>query len=238
MAWSANLEAIAAVGGMAASRTITLATTPAAGDFLVLLYEGYASTGAPASATVADNKTGNTWTQDVYNNTTGDGKRSVGIWHSTLVAGGSSFAVTLTITDGTHTQADINLAVLRYGTPGGTVSLDSANHAGATTQASPLPCGALTISGVSDLVVACVGCNTSQPSAASGFTREAYSNTAAIDYWSTEDQLGVTAGLTPGFTTTGNNSYIGACAAYEYSSGTSAAALTSFGQQVIGTGVY
>ncbi len=210
MTWTAVLEVKGVGGTSATSQALTLTTSPAAGDFIVLLYEAYGATSPPASATVVDSKGGNTWTQDVF--ATDGNHRAVGIWHTTVVNGGAGFQVTVT----PITACENNLVLHRYASPGGAVSLDSAstNHSVAF---AAITSGALTVSGGGpDLAVAFAGDPvTNLTSAGTGFTLQADITTGDIDYFSSEDQLGVTAGLTPNFPFTINDWICGA-AVYKY----------------------
>jgi len=213
MAWTANLEVKGIGGTSAASQALTLTTAPAAGDFIVLLYEAFHAAGPPTSATITDNKGGNTWVQDTFGSDPVP-NRSVGIWHTTVVNGGAGFQVTVT----PNTTAENNLVLHRYASPGGTVSLDSAAHNHAETSTA-ITSGALTVTGSGpDLAVAIAGDGVADlNSAGTGFTLQADITTGSTDYFSSEDQLGVTAGLTPNFPFT-TSGWICAAAAYKYGS--------------------
>lgn len=212
MSWSAALE-YKGLGqaASAASVAITLSAAAfAAGDFVVVLWDGEAVT-APTSATITDNSSGgpNTWTQDLFYSP--GSTRAVGIWSTTIAHGGASLTFTVT----PNTSASQNISVHHYASPGGTVSTESVAHNEVTGAAQTVTCGALTIATGPDLVVAVVDSpNTDISAAGTGFTMRT-DITTGHDYHDTEDQLNVTANLTPAFGTSATP-WTAGCAAYKY----------------------
>jgi hypothetical protein len=213
MAWSTVLEAAGvANGAVTASQSLAL-TNPVTGggigvgDIVICLYECEWNPGA-TSATIADNKGGNTWHQDLIG--TDSAYRLVVIWSTTVVTGGSGFQVTVT----PNISVANNVALHRYANPGGTVTSESSssNYSAAS---APITAGSLTIATGPDLVVVVGGAASNDiNSAGSGFTLQKDLTTGS-DYFSTEDQIGVSSGLNPAFGIT-TSTWICGAAAYKF----------------------
>jgi hypothetical protein len=215
MTWAAPLETkTQGSTGTAASQSCTLATSPVAGDFLVVLYDSYTGSGAAvASASIADNKGGNTWTQDIWFDENAFGSvRSIAIWSTTVVNGGSSFQVT--ITPNISTKGDVTIH--RYGSPGGAVSRESA-HANRAATGTTLTTGSVSIATGPDLVVAIGGSDFDLSTFT--LTQRIHNAGGAGLFYGTEDSLNATSSVNPGFTLVSNGNWICAAAAYSYAAG-------------------
>ncbi len=208
MAWSTVLEAAGvANGAVTASESLALTNPVSTGDLVICLYECEGNPGA-ASATISDNKGGNTWHQDLIG--TGGSYRLVVIWSTTVVNGGSGFQVTVT----PNVSVANNVALHRYANPGGTVTSESSSSNYSATSA-PITAGSLTIATGPDLVVVEGGAaNNDINSAGSGFTLQKDIATGS-DYFATEDQIGVSSGLNPAFGIT-TSTWICGAVAYKF----------------------
>lgn len=209
MSWAAPLEVKGVGNNVAqASQDITLSTSPAAGDILVVLWEAKCNAGAISSATIGDNKGGNTWTQAVFH---GDAtNRAAAIWQTTVVNGGASFTVTVT----PDVSSQNNIIVHRYASPG-TVSLENAvgNHSIAS---APISAGTVTVATGPDLVVCCAGNpGSDMNTAGSGLALDLDVGTG-FDYFSSESTITATSNTAcawPNTTTT----WVCVAASYSFS---------------------
>lgn len=223
MTWSGHLEVNSVIGSVPSSGTpvaqsLTLSTTPATGDFVIVMfstggvYGGNAQTGnVLPGMTCTDNMGGNTWHLDVSGN---DGQQDVvAVFSSTLVNGGAGFTVTVTPGHGCQT----GIMVLRYANPGGIVSVESTstNNTGGTPTTA-VTAGSLTIATGPDLVI-CGGQLAEEYdfTAGSGFTHQIYSDSAPTEI-GVEDQLNVTSGLNPAMTLGFHGMWQVAGVAYKY----------------------
>ncbi len=212
MAWATVLEAKGVGGGSAATVAVTLSAVAfAAGDFVVVMWEG--ESGSIASATITDNSSGgpNTWAADLPVAVPGPSK-ALAIWSTTITHGGASLTFTVT----PNISAAQNISVHHYASPGGAVSLESASSNFSTVATVPIVGSPLTIATGPDLVVAFAdNPNIDMTTPGTGFTLQT-DLTAGADYQSSEDQLNVTSGVTPDFASVTTSAWVMGAAAYQY----------------------